>query len=154
MLLSLSALRVLVAEQQALGKTCVFTNGCFDILHIGHVRYLTQARQLGDMLIVGLNSDASVTRLKGPSRPFNPAHDRAGILSALEAVSFVCVFEEDTPYNLIAALQPDILVKGGDYQPDTIVGADIVRNRGGKVIVLPFVEGRSTTSLAEKIRLQ
>ncbi len=130
----------------------VFTNGCFDILHCGHVTYLAQARQLGDMLVVGLNSDDSVRRLKGPQRPVNPQDARALVLAALEMVDYVVLFEEDTPYNIIAKVQPDILVKGGDYQTDNIVGADIVRARGGQVLTIPFVEGFSTTSIIHNLK--
>ena len=128
----------------------VFTNGCFDVLHYGHVRYLAQARQLGDLLVVGLNSDASVRRLKGEGRPINPEQARAFVLAALEMVDYVCLFEEDTPYNLISAVQPDVLVKGGDYAIDNIVGGDIVKKRNGEVVVLPFVEGYSSTRIIEK----
>ena len=130
----------------------VFTNGCFDVLHYGHVHYLAQARQLGDLLVVGLNSDASVRRLKGESRPVNPEQARAFVLAALEMVDYVCLFEEDTPYDLIAAVKPDVLVKGGDYAVDNIVGSDIVKGRNGDVVVLPFVEGFSSSSIIEKLK--
>ncbi len=145
-----------LAEEIALalrktGKTLVFTNGCFDILHVGHVSYLEAAKRLGDVLIVGVNSDDSVRRLKGASRPINPESDRAMLLSALKSVDFTCIFEEDTPLNLITALQPDVLVKGGDYTPETIVGADVVWTRGGRVVVLPFVAGKSTTNIIHRI---
>lgn len=129
----------------------VFTNGCFDILHSGHVTYLAQARQMGNLLVVGLNSDASVRRLKGQERPVNSQDARALVLAALEIVDYVAIFDEDTPYNLIAKVQPDVLVKGGDYQVDNIVGADIVRARGGKVLTVPLVPGFSTTSIIDKI---
>lgn len=129
----------------------VFTNGCFDILHSGHITYLAQARQMGDLLVVGLNSDASVRRLKGQERPVNSQDARALVLAALEIVDYVAIFDEDTPYNLIAKVQPDVLVKGGDYQVDNIVGADIVRARGGKVLTVPLVPGFSTTSIIDKI---
>lgn len=129
----------------------VFTNGCFDILHSGHVTYLAQARQMGDLLVVGLNSDASVRRLKGQERPVNSQDARALVLAALEIVDYVAIFDENTPYNLIAKVQPDVLVKGGDYQVDNIVGADIVRARGGKVLTVPLVPGFSTTSIIDKI---
>lgn len=132
-------------------KKIVFTNGCFDILHVGHIRYLKQASKLGDLLVVGLNSDESVKRLKGSDRPVNSEMDRAEMLSSLGFVDYVVVFEEDTPYNLIKAIQPDILVKGGDYRPEDVVGKDIVESRGGKVQILPFVEGKSTTSIINKI---
>lgn len=129
----------------------VFTNGCFDILHVGHKRYLQQAATLGDILIVGVNSDASVKRLKGESRPVNTVVDRAEMLCALGFVDYVAVFDEDTPYELIKQIQPDVLVKGGDYQPDEVVGKDIVELRGGKVEIIPFVEGKSTTNIINQI---
>lgn len=132
------------------GKKIVFTNGCFDLLHVGHVRYLQEAQKLGDVLVVGVNSDASVKRLKGPTRPVQVENDRAEILAALGCVGFSVLFTEDTPYNLIKEVQPDILVKGGDWKIESIVGADLVQERGGKVMSLQFVEGKSTTSLIEK----
>jgi len=134
------------------GKTIAFTNGCFDIIHAGHIQYLADAKKLGDVLIIGLNSDDSVRRLKGNSRPLNDQTARAAVLSALKSVDYVTIFEEDTPYELIKALKPDILVKGGDYNHDNIVGADIVEESGGKVVVIPFLTGYSTSSLIEKIR--
>lgn len=133
------------------GKTVVFTNGCFDIIHAGHVQYLEQAAQLGDVLVVGLNSEASVTRLKGKGRPINSEENRAIVLAALLSVDYVIIFEEDTPYELIEAVQPDILVKGGDWKEEDIVGADIVKAKGGKVISLPFREGLSTSRILEKM---
>ena len=142
----------LCAAMQQQGKTIVFTNGCFDILHAGHVSYLDRAAKLGNVLVVGLNSDASVQRLKGPARPVNSQQDRALVLGALRSVDYVTVFEEDTPLELIKALQPDVLVKGGDYLVEQIVGADIVTNRGGRVLSLPFVEGKSTTSIIERMK--
>jgi len=129
----------------------VFTNGCFDILHAGHVLYLQEAKALGDILIVGLNSDNSVKRLKGDSRPINNEKDRAIVLSGLASVDYVIIFEEDTPYNLIAQIQPDVLVKGGDWAPESIIGYDIVMKKGGEVRSLVFVEGKSTTEIIEKI---
>lgn len=139
------------------GETIVFTNGCFDILHAGHVRYLAQAKALGDRLVVGLNSDASVSRLKGADRPVNTLTDRATVLSSLASVDWVLPFgddltEQDTPLQLIQQVQPDILVKGGDYTEDTIIGADVVKAHGGEVKVLSFVEGRSTSNVIKKIR--
>ena len=128
----------------------VFTNGCFDLLHRGHVEYLHAARELGDILIVGLNSDHSVRRLKGPPRPVNPAEDRAYVLAALAAVDAVTVFNEDTPAALIRGLLPDVLIKGGDYQADDVVGADEVRAAGGQVVIAPLVPGRSTTELLRR----
>jgi len=138
----------------ARGRTrLVLTNGCFDLLHPGHVRYLRAARALGDALIVGLNSDASVRRLeKGPDRPLVPQAARAEVLAALEVVDAVTIFDEDTPLELITALQPDVLVKGGDWKVRDIVGYDVVRARGGRVRSLPFAPGFSTTSLVERIR--
>ena len=130
----------------------VFTNGCFDILHIGHIRYMQEAARLGDILIIGLNSDASVKRLKGPERPVNSEEDRAELLCALGFVDYVTVFDEDTPFELISKIQPDVLVKGGDYEPDGVVGRDIVEGRGGKLVLIPFVKGKSTTRLLDKIR--
>ncbi len=132
-------------------KRVVFTNGCFDLLHPGHVRLLQQARQLGDALVVGLNSDASVRRLKGGSRPLVPEAGRAEVLAALACVDAVTIFGEDTPRELIAALRPDVLVKGGDWKPDQIVGRAEVEAAGGRVVVVPYVEGYSTSSLIAKI---
>lgn len=130
----------------------VFTNGCFDILHRGHVEYLFAARSLGDRLIVGLNSDASVRRLKGPGRPINSEEDRAFVLASLAAVDAVTVFTEDTPLGLIRSVLPDVLVKGGDYTVEQIVGASEVVAAGGEVIVAPLVPGRSTTSILQRAR--
>lgn len=132
-------------------KTVVFTNGCFDILHFGHVKYLRQAKKKGDALIVGLNSDRSVKKLKGKTRPLNAEFQRAYVLSNLSCVDFVVIFNEETPYNLINVLKPDILVKGGDWQKDKIVGADVIAKYGGKVIVIPYIEGFSTSKLIRKI---
>ena len=127
----------------------VFTNGCFDIIHLGHIQYLAQARELGDLLVVGLNTDLSVKRLKGESRPVNPEFARAMVLAALQFVDFVILFDEDTPLNLIHTILPDFLVKGGDYSIDQIVGADFVIEKGGKVITLPFVEGFSSSNIIQ-----
>ncbi|MGD9899980.1 MAG: D-glycero-beta-D-manno-heptose 1-phosphate adenylyltransferase [Calditrichaceae bacterium] len=133
-------------------KNCLiaFTNGCFDILHRGHVVYLEKAKEYASILIVGLNSDDSVRRLKGEGRPLMPEEDRAFILSRLESVDIVCVFDEDTPYELIKKILPDILVKGGDYRVEDIVGRDIVDESGGKVLTIPLVPGRSTTNIVNK----
>ena len=131
----------------------VFTNGCFDILHRGHVVYLNEARQRGDYLIVGLNSDESVSRLKGVKRPINKQEDRKYILEGLRAVDEVIIFEEDTPYELIKKINPDILVKGGNWKAESIVGSDIVLKNGGKVESLSFLNGYSTTSIIEKSSL-
>ncbi|MGN0161907.1 MAG: D-glycero-beta-D-manno-heptose 1-phosphate adenylyltransferase [Lachnospiraceae bacterium] len=133
-------------------KKIVFTNGCFDILHIGHVKYLKEARALGDILVLGLNSDASVKRLKGPSRPVNNEADRMDMLAEMEFIDYVVLFEEDTPYDLITKVKPDVLVKGGDYEVDHIVGADFVRDNGGSVEVIPFVEGKSTTNIINAMK--
>lgn len=133
------------------GKKLVFTNGCFDILHRGHVSYLNSAREQGDFLIVGLNSDASVKRLKGEKRPINDEDDRKFVLENLKAVDFVEIFEEDTPLELIKAVCPNVLVKGGDWRPDQIVGSDFVMENGGEVKSLMFIDGKSTTGTIEKI---
>jgi D-beta-D-heptose 7-phosphate kinase/D-beta-D-heptose 1-phosphate adenosyltransferase len=129
----------------------VFTNGCFDLLHPGHVSYLEAARRLGDLLVVGLNSDASIRRLKGAKRPILPEIARARLLAGLAAVDFVVIFDEDTPYELIRRVEPDILVKGGDWEPEAIVGRDLVEARGGRVQNLPFVENFSTSSIISTI---
>ncbi|MBV6479492.1 MAG: Bifunctional protein HldE [Ignavibacteria bacterium] len=132
-------------------KKLVFTNGCFDIIHRGHVTYLNEAKKLGDYLVIGLNSDESVKRLKGDSRPVNKEDDRAFILDNLKSVDYVIKFEEDTPYNLIKDLIPDFLVKGGDWKEEDIVGHDIVKSNGGKVFSLNFVDNYSTTGILKKI---
>jgi D-beta-D-heptose 7-phosphate kinase/D-beta-D-heptose 1-phosphate adenosyltransferase len=141
-----------IAGWKLLGKTVGFTNGCFDILHPGHIYSLSQTAKEADYLIVGLNSDASVKRLKGPERPINNTDSRATILSNLIMVDMVVVFEEDTPLELIKALEPNILVKGGDYTIEQIVGAKEVIAAGGRVIINPIIEGHSTTSIIEKIK--
>jgi D-beta-D-heptose 7-phosphate kinase/D-beta-D-heptose 1-phosphate adenosyltransferase len=133
-------------------KVIVFTNGCFDLIHRGHVEYLNKAKSMGDILILGLNSDTSVKKLKGPDRPYVSEQDRAYILSHLVSVDAVSIFEEDTPLNLIKMVMPDILVKGGDYTPETIVGRKEVEQKGGDVVAIPLLEGRSTTGLIEKIK--
>ena len=134
------------------GLKIVFTNGCFDLIHLGHVDYLERSRLLGDKLIIGLNSDESVARLKGESRPVAVLESRSRVLAALEFVDLVVVFEEDTPYELIKELQPDILVKGNDYLAENVVGADIVQEKGGEVVTVPLVEGHSTSSIIERIK--
>ena len=144
----------LVDRLRAAGRTVVFTNGVFDLLHVGHLRYLQRARALGDALIVGLNSDRSVRANKGPSRPVTPEGERAEILEALACVDGVVVFDQETPHDLIAAIQPDVLVKGADWAEDAIVGRDIVEARGGRVVRVPLEAGRSTTAIIEKIRSQ
>lgn len=133
-------------------KTVVFTNGCFDILHRGHIEYLKEAKALGDVLIVGLNSDDSTRRLKGENRPINTEEDRAQMLLALESVDSVFVFDEDTPLELIEMIKPDVLVKGGDWQIGQIVGAGVVLEYGGKVKSLSYKEGYSTTNIIDKVR--
>lgn len=133
-------------------KKIVFTNGCFDILHIGHVRYLKEAKGCGDILVVGLNSDDSVKRLKGDSRPIISENDRAEMLSHLESVDFIVIFNDDTPLNLIKVINPDVLVKGGDWEIDQIVGSTIVLENGGEVKSLSFIDGISTSKIIEKIQ--
>jgi len=139
-------------DERALGKKIVFTNGCFDILHRGHAYYLERARELGDVLVVGVNSDRSVGELKGPTRPVVPEDDRAYILAALASVDYVCVFDESTPYELIQAVAPDVLVKGAGYTRESIVGSDIVESRGGTVVAVDELPGRSTRSIIARIR--
>lgn len=151
-MLGLEQLQAAVADAKARGERVVFTNGCFDILHAGHVHYLEQARELGDRLIVAVNDDASVTALKGPGRPINSVDRRMAVLAGLGAVDWVISFAEDTPIPLLELLQPDVLVKGGDYGVDGVVGADVVRAYGGEVQVLGLVENSSTTAIVEKIR--
>jgi rfaE bifunctional protein nucleotidyltransferase chain/domain len=133
------------------GRRIVFTNGCFDLLHRGHIEYLAKAKSLGDILIVGLNADDSVRRLKGPNRPITSQEDRAAILAALAVVDYVCIFDEDTPYELIRAVVPDILVKGADWTVDDVVGKDIVEAAGGSVHTIEFLPNRSTTNIIQKI---
>ena len=142
----------LVARLRQAGKTIVFTNGVYDILHPGHVRYLQAARALGDALIVGVNSDRSVRANKGPSRPVNPEAERAEVVAALSAVEAAIVFDEDTPHEIISRFQPDVLVKGADWAEDAIVGRDIVEARGGRMVRMPIEEGFSTTNLIEQVR--
>lgn len=139
-------------ELKASGKKLVFTNGCFDIIHRGHITYLTEAKKLGDYLVIGLNSDHSVKKIKGESRPLNNESDRAYVLENLKPVDGVIIFEEDTPYNLIKRILPDFLVKGGDWKEDEIAGSDIVNNNEGKVIVIKYVENYSTTSTINKMK--
>jgi D-beta-D-heptose 7-phosphate kinase/D-beta-D-heptose 1-phosphate adenosyltransferase len=142
----------MVRRWQLLSKTVVFTNGCFDILHKGHLEVLAEAAALGHYLVVGVNADASVHRLKGPERPVNDEAFRSQMLASLLVVDAVCVFDEDTPLELISTVRPDVLVKGGDYDPETIVGAREVRSWGGQVVTIPLVEGYSTSNLIRKIR--
>ena len=134
------------------GRKVVFTNGVFDLLHPGHVRYLQEARRLGDALIVAVNSDRSVRAIKGPPRPLNPEHEPAEVIAALDAVDAVVIFDEDDPHAIISAIQPDVLVKGADWAADRIIGRDIVEARGGRVVRIPLAEGFSTSALVERIR--
>ena len=150
--LSIDAAAAFIADRRSRGEAIVFTNGVFDILHPGHVRYLQQARALGDALVVGVNSDASVRRNKGPDRPINPEGERAEILAALSCVDAVAIFEEDTPAEIIGACQPDILVKGADWAADRIVGRDTVEARGGRVVRIALEDGHSTTDIVARIR--
>jgi rfaE bifunctional protein nucleotidyltransferase chain/domain len=142
----------IVERLRASGKTVVFTNGVFDLLHPGHVRYLQQARALGDALIVGVNSDRSVRAIKGPQRPITPEAERAEILAALAPVDAAVIFDEDTPHAIIAAIQPDVLVKGADWAEDAIVGRDLVEARGGRVVRMPIEPGYSTSGIIDKAR--
>ena len=149
--LSVPDLKKVLALLRSTGKQVVFTNGCFDILHTGHTRYLARARALGDILVVAVNSDSSVRGIKGDKRPINSEADRMEALAALEAVDLVTLFSEPDPYRVIKELQPDVLVKGGDWPVDKIIGGDIVTARGGKVVNVPYIDGQSTTGLIEKI---
>jgi len=135
------------------GYKIVFTNGCFDILHLGHIDYLSKARQLGEVLLIGLNTDKSVRKIKGKNRPVNNQEARAVLLASLSCVDAIVLFDEETPYNLINAVQPDILVKGSDYKPHEIVGAESVEKSGGKIETIDFLEGYSTTSIIKKLKL-
>ena len=148
---SLDVLSPLIAAEKNRGKRIVFTNGCFDLLHAGHVKYLQKARILGDLLVLGLNSDASVRRLKGPKRPLIDQEERAHLLAALDCVDYVIVFDQDTPLELITALKPHILAKGGDYSLDGVVGRDVVESYGGRVELVTFVDGKSTTNIIERV---
>ena len=151
MIVSLPELVPMVAGLKQAGRRIVFTNGCFDILHVGHVRYLKSAKALGGALIVGLNSDKSVKRIKGDKRPIVPERERAELLSSIRFVDYVVLFDEPDPYNTIAAIKPDILVKGGDWSLENIVGRDIVESYGGEVHTLPFIEGASSSRMIEDI---
>jgi rfaE bifunctional protein nucleotidyltransferase chain/domain len=141
----------LLAILRATGKKIVFTNGCFDIIHTGHTRYLAKAKSLGDILIVAVNSDASVRMIKGNKRPINSEADRMETLAALEVVDFVTIFNEPDPYRVISEITPDVLVKGGDWPIEKIIGRDVVEARGGRVVNVPYVDGASTTGIIEKI---
>lgn len=150
-ILSLDDLRLELDARREKKTRIVFTNGCFDLLHVGHIRYLQEARRMGDLLVVGINSDASVNRLKGPSRPIQPEQDRAEILAGLACVDYVVSFDEDTPIVLIERLKPDVLVKGGDWPLDEIVGRDVVERSGGTVATISYVKGISTSELIQRI---
>ena len=134
------------------GKKIAFTNGCFDILHIGHVRYLREAKKTADILVLALNSDASVKKIKGEKRPLVPQNDRAEIMAALEFIDFVTIFDETTPLELINLLKPDVLIKGGDWAEDKVVGRDEIKKWGGKLTLIPEIKGKSTTSIVDKIK--
>ena len=151
-LVPLRRLLPVLSKKKQQGIKVVFTNGCFDILHVGHISYLERAKSLGDVLVVGLNSDASVRKLKGPGRPVNTAKDRARVLAALRAVDYVTVFSADTPLELIRSVRPDCLVKGGDWKAADIVGGSFVKSCGGKVRSLPFVKRRSTSGVLAAIQ--
>lgn len=152
MIVALEETARLVEALRAQHKTVVFTNGVFDLLHPGHVRYLADARRQGDALVVGVNSDRSVRAIKGRGRPIFPEQERAEVLAALACVDAVCIFDEETPHAIIARLQPDVLVKGADWAADEIVGRDVVEARGGRVVRIPLAEGYSTTRIVEKIK--
>lgn len=149
---TLPEISALVERLRASGKKIVFTNGCFDLLHLGHVRYLEDARRRGDCLVVGLNSDDSVRKLKGSERPLKSQEERAGLLAALEAVDYVVIFEEENPISLISALRPDVHVKGGDYRADSIPEYPCVREYGGEVVIVPFLEGYSTSEFLRRMK--
>ncbi len=149
--MTIPELRPLLEILRAAGKKIVFTNGCFDIIHTGHTRYLAKAKSYGDVLVVAVNSDSSVRSIKGEKRPINNQSDRAETLAALEVVDYVVIFDEADPFNVITALRPDVLVKGGDWPAEKIIGRDVVLARGGRVINVPYIEGASTTSVIEKI---
>jgi D-beta-D-heptose 7-phosphate kinase/D-beta-D-heptose 1-phosphate adenosyltransferase len=150
-ILSWEALKNEVERRRSQGEKIAFTNGCFDILHVGHVRYLAAARKTGDLLVLALNSDASVRAIKGEKRPLVPEKERAEVLASLASVDYVTLFDEETPLKLIEYLRPDCLVKGGDWAEEAVVGRDAVRTWGGKVHLIPVVEGASTTNIVEKI---
>ncbi|HON17732.1 MAG TPA: D-glycero-beta-D-manno-heptose 1-phosphate adenylyltransferase [Salinivirgaceae bacterium] len=148
---TIDTIQPLLAMWRFKSEKIVFSNGCFDILHRGHVEYLSKAADLGKHLIIGLNTDASIKRIKGPSRPVQDENARSIVLASLRFVDAVILFDEDTPYNLIAAVKPDILVKGSDYKPEEIVGYDIVTKNGGEVVTIDLVEGYSTTNIVNRL---
>lgn len=152
LVVSAQEIESIVNDLKSQSKKIVSTNGCFDILHVGHVRYLKEAKKLGDVLIVGLNSDASVQRLKGPTRPVNTEDDRAEVLASLDCIDYVVIFEEDTPVNLIAAIKPHIHAKGGDYNLETLPETKTIVENGGEVRFISLVEGKSTTNIIEKAK--
>lgn len=149
---SLEEIKAIAVSARTNGKKVAFTNGCFDLLHRGHVHVLRAARACADLLIVGINSDQSVKHIKGPTRPVLPESDRCELLGAMEMVDFVVLFNEPDPHNLISAIRPDVLVKGGDWNTDKIIGADIVEEAGGRVVVVPYIKGFSTTEIIERIK--
>jgi rfaE bifunctional protein nucleotidyltransferase chain/domain len=149
---SLEEIKAIVVDARTNGKKVAFTNGCFDLLHRGHVHVLRAARACADLLIVGINSDQSVKQLKGPKRPVLPESDRCELLGAMEMVDFVILFNEPDPYVLISAIRPDVLVKGGDWNTEKIIGADMVEEAGGRVVVVPYIKGFSTTEIIERIK--
>ena len=151
-IMKISRMKKVLARLKVQGKKVVFTNGCFDILHVGHVRYLRKAKSLGDILIIGMNTDRSVKTIKGEKRPIVPERERAEVLSALEFVDYIIFFDEPDPLALITALQPDVLVKGADWSKDRIVGREVVENLGGRVVRVSMVPGASSTGLIEKIK--
>lgn len=148
---SKSVLKGILGREKKNGKTVVFTNGCFDILHEGHIRYLRKAKEYGDVLVIGLNTDSSVKAIKGPNRPIIPQRSRAEVLASLNMVDYVVLFSEETPYNLIEFLKPDVLVKGADYEVSEIAGADVVKKNGGRVVRVRLEEGFGTSEIIEKI---
>ena len=151
---SLEELGAIAAQARAAGKSVVFTNGCFDLLHRGHVHLLREAKAAGDLLIVGLNSDRSVKTIKGSGRPLLPQSDRVELIAAMEMVDYVVLFDEPDPYKLIAAIKPNVLAKGGDWSAEKIIGADLVEQEGGRIAVIPYLKGFSTTEIIERIKHQ
>jgi rfaE bifunctional protein nucleotidyltransferase chain/domain len=149
---SLEDLKVIAADARSKGRSVVFTNGCFDLLHRGHVHVLREAKACGDLLITGVNSDKSVKKIKGPARPVMPESDRSELLASLEMVDYVVLFDEPDPYELISAIRPNVLVKGGDWSDAKIVGVDLVEEAGGRVVVIPYIKGFSTTEIIERIK--
>jgi len=148
----LKELKIIVSGAKAEGEKVVFTNGCFDLLHRGHLHLLREAKKLGDLLVVAINSDRSVEKVKGPERPILSETERAELIAALEMVDYVVLFDEPDPYDVIRELRPNVLVKGGDWPKDKIIGTEVVEGRGGKVVVVPYLEGHSTSEMIERIR--